>query len=213
MTEILTSIHGIELGIGSNKELIMTHNGLQQVVARPASVSGVVGNSALSGETIQYATVTNDTLVIKLVNTPLPLVDEAGVVAYGNIKIADLPAGLFDYRAVVNLVVTKSSSGVNDDWDGDFSVGTAAASNNNTLSSSEASVMGSTSTSQAVAGVTSFIGGSSNRAVATSLTAKSIYLNVLVDDTDHNVAATPCNLILNGYIYLQTSKFEADTAY
>lgn len=213
MTQILTSVHGIELGIGNNKELIMTHNGLSQTVARPASVSGVTINASLSGETGQYATITRDTLVIKLVDTPLTLADEAGVVAYGNIKLADLPVGLFAVSAVVNLAVTKSSAGVNADWDGDFSIGTAVASNNATLSSTEQNILPTTATPQAVAGVTSFVGGTTSMTVFTDSLVKSVYLNVLVDDADHNVTGTACNLIFNGYVYLQFSKFEADTAY
>ncbi len=33
-------------------------------------------------------------------------------------------------------------------------------------------------------------------------TANDVYLNFLIDDTDHNVAGTACNLIVNGTVTL-----------
>ena len=144
-------------------------------------------------------------LVLTLQNTPVPLVDEAGVVAYGSLKVADLPEGvILHLGTVANLVLTKSSSGVVSDWDGDFGVGTVAASNNATLSTTEQDFIPTTPTPQAVAGASSAKGASTaTEAVKIHdghTTPKDIYLNLLVDDSDHDVTATPCNIIVNGTI-------------
>jgi hypothetical protein len=133
--------------------------------------------------------------------------DEAGVVAYGSSKIRDLPEGVILFLgAVSDLDITKSSAGVNDDWDGDFALGTAAASNNATLSSTEQDLIPTTATPQASSGATTADGASTSTESGVvfdgSATAKDVYLNFLVDDADHDVTTTACNLIVNGYIDL-----------
>lgn len=145
-------------------------------------------------------------VTLTFLNTPIPLVDEAGVVAYGSLKIIDMPAGaICSLGATSNLAVTKSSAGVNADWDGDFGIGTAACGNNAVLAGTEQNILGTTPTPQAVAGATTANGQTATADVGTvfdgaSGAAVDVYLNFLVDDTDHNVGATPCNLILNGTI-------------
>jgi len=135
------------------------------------------------------------------------LVDEAGVVAYKGNKVYDFPAGAILFMgASADLALTKSSAGVNADWDGDFSLGTVTASNNASLSSTEQNLIPTTATPQAVAGVTTAKGASTSTEACKvfdgTATAIDAYLNFLVDDTDHNVGATPCNLIVNGTIVL-----------
>jgi len=142
--------------------------------------------------------------ILALTDVAVALTDNAGVVAYGGLKVYDFPQGaILVLGAVADLDLTKSSAGVNADWDGDFGLGTVTASNNNTLSSTEQDILPTTATPQAVAGVTTANG--QNTAVAFldgTATAKDCFLNVLVDDTDHNVAGTACNLIFNGTITL-----------
>lgn len=140
--------------------------------------------------------------VLKLTNTPLPLIDTAGVVARCALKVLDMPAGLIHIAgAVVNLALTKSAAGVNADWDGDVSLGSAAAAGDATLTSTEANIVPSTATPQAVTGATTA------KAVSTAgvmldgtATSVDVYLNVLVDDADQDVTGTPTNLIANGEI-------------
>ena len=140
--------------------------------------------------------------VLKLTNTPLPLIDTAGVVARCALKVLDMPAGLIHIAgAVVNLALTKSAAGVNADWDGDVSLGSAAAVGDATLTSTEANIVPSTATPQAVTGATTA------KAVSTAgvmldgtATSVDVYLNVLVDDADQDVTGTPTNLIANGEI-------------
>ncbi len=139
--------------------------------------------------------------VITFTNHALAMVDAAGVVAYAGRKVYDFPAGSIKiFGAVLDLDLTKSSAGVIAAWDGDISVGTVTASNNATLSTTEQDIVPTTATPQAVAGVTT--GNARNAADITpfdgTTTAVDVYVNILVDDADHDVTTTPCNLILNG---------------
>ena len=125
-------------------------------------------------------------LKLTLTNTPLVLADEAGVVAYGALKIADMPAGaMLILGAVLDLDLTKSSAGVNADWDGDIaSTVTPQASGGATTGNAYSATLESGNV---------FDGTSS---------AVDVYLNILVDDADHNVSGTPCNIICNGTLKL-----------
>lgn len=166
------------------------------------------GAAAASGTGVTAAeTSAIKTLTLTLVNTPIPLTDEAGVVAYGGLKVADLPAGnILFLGAVADLAVTKSSAGVNDDWDGDIGLGTVTASNNATLTGTEQDLIPSTATPQAVAGATTGDCYSTSteapKVFDGTSAAVDVYLNVLVDDGDQDVTGTPCNLIFNGTIKL-----------
>lgn len=155
--------------------------------------TGVSGNATEGGFTKQ---------VLTFKNTPVVLADNAGVVAYGSLKIFDFPQGSVVIQgATANLVVTKTSTGVNATWNGDFGVGTAAADNTATLSTTEQNVIPTTATPAAVAGATSAKGRSTAAVILDgTTTAVDAYINFVVDDTDHNVTATPCNLILNGTV-------------
>lgn len=145
------------------------------------------------------------TLLLTLTDTPVVLADNAGVVAYGSLKICDLPEGhLLFLGAVADLALTKSSAGVNTNWDGDISLGTAAANNTATLTGTEQDLIPSTATPQAAAGATT--GDMASTSTESGVVfdghsaAKDVYLNILVDDTDHDVTGTPCNIIVNGTI-------------
>lgn len=139
-----------------------------------------------------------------LTDLEVALTDVAATVAHGSHKLYDFPAGaILILGAVADLDVTKSSAGVNDTWDGDFGLGTAAAAGDATLTSTEDDILPTTATPQAVSGATTANGqstASENVVHDGTTTAKDLYLNVLVDDADHNVGATACNLIFNGTI-------------
>jgi hypothetical protein len=143
------------------------------------------------------------TLLLTFTNVDIVLADEAGVVAYGSLKVADMLEGAICFLgAVADIALTKSSAGVNDDWDGDFSVGTVAANNDATLTGTEANILPTTATPQAVGGATTSNGQSTSTEAATivdgTTTAVDVYMNYLVDDADHDVTGTACNLIMNG---------------
>ncbi len=142
---------------------------------------------------------------LTLVDTPVVLADNAGVVAYGSLKVLDLPAGAILFLgAVADLDLTLSSAGVNADWDGDIGLGTAAAGNSATLTGTEQDLCPTTATPQAVASVTTGNMKSTSTEAAKVLDGTSaavdVYLNLLVDDADHDVTSTPANIIVNGTI-------------
>lgn len=167
-----------------------------------------VGTPNLAGVSVSHETFgSRIEATILLENLTVALTDNAGVIAYLGAKIYDAPEGAILFLgASADLTIQKSSAGVNADWDGDFALGTATASNNNTLTSTEADLIPSTSTPQAVASRTTAKGVSTSTEACKvfngTATPMDVYLNVLVDDADHNVGATACNLIFNGTIKL-----------
>lgn len=162
------------------------------------------GTSNGKGVTIEASQAGYTKTVLRFEDTPIPLVDEAGVVAYGSLKVFDLPVGLILIAgAVADLAVTKSSAGVIAAFDGDFGVGSAAAGNNNALAGTEQNIIPTTATPQAVAGATTAKGISTGGLQLDGTAgAVDVFLNFLVDDADHDVTTTPCNLILNGTLTL-----------
>lgn len=179
---------------------------VEAAIAEIAAVT-VRKNAAASGNGVVLTSETPGTqkLVLTLTDVEIPLVDEAGVVAYGGLKIADLPEGAITFLgATADLAMTKSSAGVNDTWDGDFGLGTTTAGNDATLATTEQDLIPTTATPQAVAGATTAKGQSTATEVGAvfdgTTTAIDVFLNFLVDDADHDVGGTPCNLIANGTI-------------
>lgn len=142
---------------------------------------------------------------ITLTNASVVLADEAGVVAYGGLKVYDMPAGAIQFlSAVTDLDLTLSAAGVNADWDGDVGLGTVTASNNTTLASTEQNIIPSTATPQATSSATTANAQSTiteaGLVVDGTATAADVYLNILVDDADHDVTSTPTNIVCNGTI-------------
>lgn len=154
------------------------------------------------------ATEKGDGIIHKTVLTctavDVALTDEAGVVAYGSLKVYDMPEGAVRVLGCTSDIdLTKSSAGVNVDWDGDVGLGTTAADNDATLATTEQDLIPTTATPQAAAGATTANAQSTStedEVFDGTGTAKDVYINLLVDDADHDVNGTPCNLILNGTI-------------
>lgn len=168
---------------------------------RTIEAPGVVG----TGAEIETGVAALRKEVIVLTNRTIALTDEAGVVAFAGSKILDLAEGLITFQgAVMDLALTKDAAGVNDDWDGDVSLGTVTASNNATLTGTEADLVPSTATPQAVSGVTTADAQSTGTEIGSvfdgTTTAVDVFLNFLVDDADQDVTGTPTNLIVNGTI-------------
>lgn len=160
------------------------------------TASGTVVTEGGAGP-LHYTTIT-------FTNATVALADATGTCAYGSANIYTLPQGNIVYvGATSNLALTKSSTGVNVDWDGDFGIGTAAAAADATLSATEQNLLPTTATPQAAAGATTAKGestASEHIVIDGTSTASKVYLNLLVDDADHDVTTTPCNLVLNGTI-------------
>jgi hypothetical protein len=164
-----------------------------------AAGTGVVATEAGNGAL--------HTTTLTLTNAAVTLADEAGTVAYGGLKVYDMPAGAIQFLgALSDLDLTLSAAGVNADWDGDFGIGTVTASNNATLSSTEQDILPTTATPQAAASATTANGQSTiteaGIVIDGTSTAADVYLNILVDDADHDVTTTPTNVICNGTIKL-----------
>lgn len=185
---------------------------MRNILKKPGQIAALLNAVGISGDTsvakgtgvsagVSPGTV-QQTITFK--NTPVPLVDHASTVAFGNVKFWTFEKGQINIiGCVANLALTKSSAGVNADWDGDFGVGSVAADNSASLSSTEQNVIATTSTPQAVAGATSAKGKLTTAALIDgSVTAVDLYLNLLVDDADQDVTSTPCNLIVNGTVTL-----------
>ena len=139
--------------------------------------------------------------VLNFTNVAFALTDNAGVVAYSGKKVYDFPAGLtLVHGAVLDIVVTKSSAGVDLDWAGFVGVGTVTASNNATLSSTEQDIIPTTATTAAAGSSTMKANNAAAIApiVAGLGTDNDLFVNFLVDDGDQDVTSTPCNLIVNG---------------
>jgi hypothetical protein len=170
-------------------------------LAMSAGAGAVAGTGAAA---VEYGDATVHQTVITFTNTPITLADEAGVIAYGGLKVYDLPEGaILMNGAVADINLTKSSAGVNDNWDGDISVGTATAANDADLTSTEADIVAKTATPQAAAGATTgdMVTATAQMAIFDgTAAAKDVFVNVLVDDADHDVNGTACNIILNGTI-------------
>lgn len=195
-----------------SKKLVLDMSGLapgeKAVLAVPPAASGAAsGTAAGSGVTaVEFGEGIVHKTVLTFVNTPVVLADAAAVVAYGGLKVYDMPAGaILMLGAVADVDLTKSSAGVNADWDGDMGVGTVTASNNATLSSTEQNIIPTTATPQAAAGATTANGKSTateNAVLDGTTTPIDVFFNLLVDDVDHDVTTTPCDLILNGTLTL-----------
>lgn len=201
MTEISTELHGGLAGLDKDGNPLFPKATFLEVGGRKVAEVNTRGAAAGTGvvATESGGGAVNKT-VLTFTNTPVVLADAAGVVAYGGLKVYDFPAGnIHVLGAVSDVDLTKSSAGVNADFDGDMGVGTVTASNNATLSSTEQNVIPTTATPQAVSGVTTANGASTGAATLDGTgTAVDLYFNLLVDDADHDVTTTPCNLILNG---------------
>lgn len=173
------------------------------------SLNKILGNAVAAGTSAGGAVAHESTGAVKRTvltfdQDAFALNDEAGVVAYAGKKIYDFPEGsIVILGAVANLAVSKSSAGVNNDFDGDFALGTATAGGDATLTSTEANIIASTATPQAVSGATTAKGRSTAAVFLDGTSsAADLYLNFLVDDADHDVTTTPANLLVSGSVTL-----------
>lgn len=140
--------------------------------------------------------------VIELDEHTVTMADEASTVGYGGSSILTFPAGnILVLGATANLTLRATTSGINADWDGDFGIGSVTASNNATLSSTEQNVIPTTATPQAASSRTTAKGGSTAVAFLDGTsTAASLFLNILVDDADHDIGGTACDILASGKV-------------
>lgn len=201
-TKIQTSLHGQRIGLDVDNRLLVKDetNNQHVVVADPTNEAVVVSKTGLTMEAHSFGPLKK--LVFTFADMEVTMADEAGVVAYGGQKLVDLPAGYVYFQgASMDLDLTLSAAGIDADWNGDIAVGTVTASNNATLATTEQNIIPTTATPQAVASATTgdAVSTATEHAIVDgSSTAVDIYLNILVDDVDHDVTTTPTNIIVNG---------------
>lgn len=205
--QIRTSLHGRQAGLGFNNELLLLNpaTGALVEVANPSSSrAGTVGSSTtMTAREVGSGPIHRTEITLS--SAVITLADDAGVIGYGGVKIYDFPEGVINWLgATVNVTATRTAAGVNADWDGDFALGTATAGTGNTLTSTEADLMASTATVQAVSGVGVAKGHTATAAAQLVFdgtgTAKDVFLNFIIDDTDHNIGGTPTNLLVTGTV-------------
>ena len=146
--------------------------------------------------------------VITLNNHRISLTDQATVVAFGGSQLYAFPEGtIISLAGGIDLTLTKTSAGVQNNFDGDIAVGTITASNNSTLTGNEQNIVASTATPQAVAGVTSVkVVQPTLQTLAPVAAQTNVFLNILVDDADHDVTTTPCDILVTGTLTLFWSR-------
>jgi len=139
-------------------------------------------------------------------NTPLALTDEAGVVAFGGLKVFDFNPGLIVFLgATASLSIGKSSIGVDDDAAGDIGLGTVTATNNTTLATTEQNLIPTTAITFAAGVAPAAIQSTATEILGVfdgTTTPIDVFLNCLIDDADHDVTTDPANLLLNGTLKL-----------
>jgi hypothetical protein len=184
-------------------------------VTVPAALVGAVDADGVATGIFEDTFATPDggrKTVLTFKDVSVALVDDAGVKAYAGTKIVTLADGLVVFEgAMVDLTALSSTyptvTGVVAAWDGDVALGsTTAIATGATLDGTEADLVPSTATVQAVAGLATV------QAISTTTEAPKtkngtttpfpVFLNIHVDDGDQDVTTTPTNLILNGKVVI-----------
>lgn len=186
-----------------------------QSIADLSTGQGPTGSGTVSG--LAGVAVTEETgnklahyTLLTLTNVVVVLADDVGVGAYGSAFLYTLPKGYKQIQTKRNLVITKTSAGVDADWEGQ-SVITDVVLTNAAIASS---LTDTAALGPATAGSQTDIHLSGNAAGAiTAITAdmtttsgnpSTLYFGVTVNDADQDVTGTPCNFILNGTIQIRT---------
>ncbi len=185
--EILTSLHGKEIGLDVDRNLVC-HG--KQVT----DISAAVG--AKNGSTVvETYCIDGPVRKVKLTctATPFAFADSAGNGQYAGVKVYDFPEGLLLFLGGVvsgSLTLIDDAGTWTAAWEGDVGVGTAAIANANGLTSTEQDLI----QTGAIAAATAKVGPISLVSTATALTesgarwmdgtatAKDMYLNFEIDD-------------------------------
>lgn len=144
--------------------------------------------------------------VFSFSTTPMILADAAGTTGWGFLDLYDFPEGHIMFTgAVLDLAITATTLGVDVDYNGDIALGTAINTGVTPMTGTKLDLIPTTATPQAttVDSLASTTGDAvstvtENAPVDGTATALSMWLNVLIDDGDQDITATPCNLLLTG---------------
>ena len=184
-------------------QLVSEISAMQIYLGAQGAVAGSVPD-ATQLTIIKNSIAKYQTTLVSFDNVIVPLADGPPGPAYGSKKIWDFPAGvIYATTAAYQVTITKSSIGVDDDWKGDIGMGSAPANGVDGLTAIEHDWYPTEPTPQAVDGATSLtLGKVNHNIIDAQITPTRIYMNLLVDLTDHDIISNPCNLIVNGFFFI-----------
>lgn len=143
--------------------------------------------------------------ILTFKNAALSFVDDAVSVTYGSLEVYDFPRGnLLILGATANLTATNSDGNLASTFGSKFSIGTAAAADDGTLTGTEANLIASVTASAAVASVATWK-GKNTAAIApidgttNSGSAQKVFINTLPTYGDTTASGT---LKVNGTLTL-----------
>lgn len=191
--DILTSIHGRQIGLDSNGDLIVKGEQITNVTASAGSTSAT--------ETTETTLHTGGVRSVTLIMDALDIVftDESGTVLYGGVKVYDFPEGMILFLgAVIDGSVTIAADTAAATYDGDVALGTVTATTGADLVSTEADLLISNALTTAAAQVANCDAQPSATQITESgalwsdgtATAKDMYLNFVADESAENATGT-----------------------
>jgi galactokinase len=169
---------------------------------------GTPGTNAASILVEEAGSDHNRQTVITFTNHVVSMTDATTSGSYGSLQIYSLPTAYAVARAVVvNMTAVPGAGGIGDTATLKYSIGTAAEATNDTLDSTQASVLGSTNATAFVGGVG---GGGAGGGALTGVTttaavldartsAVNLFLNFGIADAGSTANDT---VTLNGKLYL-----------
>lgn len=140
--------------------------------------------------------------VVKLNKLPITVNGATGV-GFGTAVLGDLPEGNILFLGAVSYVqITKATAaGVQDTFDGDYSIGSAPTADA-TLSGSEVDIIASTALGAATAGVSPRARGTNATQVILDNTDGSLELNLNLLIDDANISADSQSLTASGELHI-----------
>jgi hypothetical protein len=189
---VLTSIHGREVGLNADRNLVV---GGKVVTDKAAAVGAK--NGATVTEVLIDGPVRKVTLTCAI--TPIVITDEAGQGQFGPVKVYDFPEGLLLFLgAVIDGSFTVDDSEMTDTFDGDVALGTAAAADAQGQDGTTDDLLQTTAMTQAIAQVANCdavtiatkLTESGARWHDGTATAKDMYLNFEIDDQAAHITGT-----------------------
>jgi hypothetical protein len=185
-------------------QVVYEVSAMQEYMGAQGAVAGNIPANDLELEIDRNSLAKYQSTHIRLIDAIVPLSDGPPGPAYGNKLIWEFGDGpVITQSAGMSLTITKSSAGVDNDWNGDIAMGTSMADGADGLKLTEADIFTSIVTPKAVLGVTSVGNLELKSERFSGLTGPhKVYINLIVDQIDHSVPTPPCNLILNGFVLL-----------
>lgn len=191
--DILTSIHGSQIGLDSNGDLIVKGEQITDVTASAGATATVNTTESLTTGGVRSVTLTMAAVELAITEST------TASVFYGGVKVYDFPEGMLLFLgAVIDGSLTTTSATATPLYDGDVSLGTITADSTNTLTSTEADLLISNALTQAVA----YVANCDAQPSATQITesgalwsdgtaaAKDMYLNFLIDEDAGNATGS-----------------------